>query len=286
MSIRVCVVLTCFNRRDTTHACLATLAEQVLQDTVLEVFLVDDGSTDGTGEAVRRDFPSVHVVAGTGFLYWGGGMRLADAAAWETRPDYLLWINDDVRPTDDAVATLVATAEAAGGRAVVVGTVADPVTGLRTYGGYLQPDRQRPLDLVPVEPEDRPLPIDTMNGNLVLVPAAVRSAVGPLDRRFSHNMADMDYGFRARAAGFAVTLAPGMLGTCTGNQRKARWSDPSVGLVDRVRAVTRFDGLPPIEWWAFTRRHCGARWPRYFVGPYLRAIMPGLGARSPRRHCR
>lgn len=286
MSIRVCVLMTSFERCRTTLACLSALAAQDHPDAALEVFLVDDGSSDGTGDAVRREFPTVSVIGGTGSLYWGGGTRLADAAAWATSPDYLLWLNDDVRLAGGAIASLVSTARAAGGRTVVVGSLSDPITGALTYGGYRQRDRRRALDLEPVTPGESPQAIDTMNGNLVLIPAPIRTAVGPPDARFSHNMADMDFGFRVRAAGFGIILAPGFLGTCARNRTKARWSDPTVPLVERLRAVGRFDGLPPREWWVFTRRHCGLRWPRYFLGPYLRSIAAGPAARwaERRRH--
>jgi GT2 family glycosyltransferase len=101
---------------------------------------------------------------------------------------------------------------------------------------------------------------------------------------FSHNMADMDFGFRVRAAGFALLLAPGLLGTCTLNRDKSRWSDPTLSPVERLRRVRRFDGLPPREWWVFTRRHGGVRWARHFVAPYLRAAAAGPAARWSDRH--
>lgn len=284
MTTRLCVLLACHNRRDTTLACLARLADQVHPGVEREVFLVDDGSPDGTGDAVRREFPAVHVLDGTGSLYWGGAMRLADATAWETRPDHLLWLNDDVDLAAGAIHTLVTTAATVADRAVVVGALADPVTGDLTYGGYRRPDPRRPLGLRPVVPSARAEWLDTMNGNLVLVPAGVRASVGPLDPRFSHNMADMDFGFRVRAAGFALLLAPGLLGTCTLNRDKSRWSDPTLSPVERLRRVRRFDGLPPREWWVFTRRHGGVRWARHFVAPYLRAAAAGPAARWSDRH--
>ena len=284
MNTRLCILLTCFNRREITLRCLARIAQQTHPGVECEVFLVDDGSPDGTGDAVRREFPAVHVLSGTGTLYWGGGMRLADAVAWESRPDHLLWLNDDVDLAAGAIATLVTTAASVADRAVIVGALADPVTGDLTYGGYRRLDPRRPLGLRPVIPSARAEWLDTMNGNLVLVPAGIRAAVGPLDRRFSHNMADMDFGFRVRGAGFALLLAPGFLGTCGINREKARWRDPSVGVTERLQAVRRADGLPPREWWAFTRSHGGARWPRYFVGPYLRAMAAGPAARWSDRH--
>ena len=56
---RIAVVMTCYNRKDTTIACLDALMEQDIMDDIhLQVYLVDDGCTDGTGEAVRNRYPS------------------------------------------------------------------------------------------------------------------------------------------------------------------------------------------------------------------------------------
>ena len=119
----------------------------------------------------------------------------------------------------------------------------------------------------------------TMNGNVVLVPRSVREQVGPLDGRFQHNMSDMDYGFRAVKAGFDIVVARQAIGTCRKNIEKGKWSDPTVPLSERIRAVLSFKGLPPRQWLRFTVRHTGWWWPRYFLAPYVRAAL-GLGARS------
>ncbi|WP_333410708.1 hypothetical protein [Microcoleus sp. LAD1_D5] len=47
---RIAVLLTCFNRKQKTLACLEALFNQTLPaDTSLTTYLVDDASTDGIG---------------------------------------------------------------------------------------------------------------------------------------------------------------------------------------------------------------------------------------------
>ena len=78
----VAILMACHNRREKTMACLdALLTSDLVTDTALEVFLIDDGSTDGTSNAVSSLYPAVHLIAGDGNLYWNGGMRVAFAAA-------------------------------------------------------------------------------------------------------------------------------------------------------------------------------------------------------------
>lgn len=276
MTTRVAVLMTCFNRRETTMRALDRLFTQELDDILLEVVLVDDGSCDGTSAAVRASFPTVSVIQGTGELYWTGGTCAADAQAWLTDPDFELWLNDDVHLDLTAVQTLVDAAHVSDNRAVIVGSCVDPETGVPSYGGYRRLNPRRPLELSRVAPTGQLEPLDTMNGNVVLVPSAVRQSIGSLDRRFSHNMADLDYGFRARSKGWEVTLAPRSIGTCPPNPSKARWRDPRVPLRERLQAVVSFRGLPPEEWFAFTRRYCGWRWPRYFISPYVRTVVCGV----------
>ena len=62
------VILTCFNRKDTTLRCLRQLYQQK-KSSRMDVFLCDDASTDGTSEAIRKEFPQVHVVIGNGNLF-------------------------------------------------------------------------------------------------------------------------------------------------------------------------------------------------------------------------
>lgn len=277
--VSVGVIMTVFNRRETTLRCLGQLRAQVLPDTVrLQPFVVDDGSTDGTGDAIRAGYPDAHVLEGTGSLFWTGGMHLADQAAWDTGPDYLLWLNDDVDLDPDAVAVLLDAARQTGERAIVVGAVTNPTSGEVSYGGYRRDGK--PLDLERLAPNGHVQPVDTMNGNVVLVPSAVRAAIGPPDLTFSHNMADMDFAFRARSAGFGVVLASRAVGRCETNTAKQRWRDPSVPLRERWALVRSFKGLPPREWWTFTRRHTGFWWPRYLLSPYVRAVTAGLTLRG------
>ena len=79
----IAILMTCHDRVATTVACLRRLfaAVEQLEGWACKVFLVDDGSTDGTGDRVRVEFPDVRVIDGDGTLYWAKGMRKAWEAA-------------------------------------------------------------------------------------------------------------------------------------------------------------------------------------------------------------
>lgn len=51
--VRVAALLTCHNRKNKTLDCLKKLSMQVLPEkTIVETYLVNDGSSDDTGDAV------------------------------------------------------------------------------------------------------------------------------------------------------------------------------------------------------------------------------------------
>ena len=79
--MKIAVLLACHNRKDKTISCLNSLFNaNLFLNYSLEVYLVDDCSTDGTSEAVTNFFPNVNIIRGNGNLYWNQGMRLA----WKT----------------------------------------------------------------------------------------------------------------------------------------------------------------------------------------------------------
>ena len=97
--LKIAVILTCHNRKDKTVACISKLL-QVSQNSDLvsiEIFLTDDGCTDGTVEALMALNASVplHILKGDGNLFWAKGMNLAWSCAIDFDFDGYLWLNDD-----------------------------------------------------------------------------------------------------------------------------------------------------------------------------------------------
>ena len=107
--VQIAVLLTCFNRKEKTLRCLQNLKEQTLPDNVVvTVVLVDDGSTDGTGDAVSKNYPDVNLIRSEGNLFWNQGMRLAWNTALQQRDyDYYLLMNDDTEIYSDAIMRLL-----------------------------------------------------------------------------------------------------------------------------------------------------------------------------------
>lgn len=275
--LRVCALLTCFNRRTKTIACLQALAAQ--RDTagvVVDAVLVDDGSSDGTETAVRSQFPWVTVVVADGTLYWCRGMHRAFSVALAAGYDHYLWLNDDALLLPDALARLLACGRAMdqsdGRPSIIIGSTVDAFTGQVTYGGERIASRHRPLAPQLVAPGEAPLPVDSLNGNVVLVSKAAVALVGNLDPAFEHAMGDTDYALRARRLGVALWLAPGVHATCSHNPTAGTFRDESLPLSRRWRLALGRKGLPWRSWLHLTRRHCGVCWPLYFVWPYAKLV--------------
>jgi GT2 family glycosyltransferase len=249
-------------------------------DVSVRAILVDDGSTDGTAVAVHGEYPSVEIVEGDGNLFWNGGMRMAFAEAMKTDYDYFLWLNDDTLLYPDAVSRLLAASEQQGRaqakEVIVVGSTQSEVNGVVTYGGVRRTSKWRTLKFALVVPREKAVQCYTMNGNCVLIPQAIARVVGNLEPAFTHAMGDMDYGLRAKKAGFSIWVMPGYAGTCSHNNPAGSWMDTGLPVWHRFRKLMQAKGLPAREWFLFTMRHGGWLGPFYWIWPYLKVIAIGL----------
>jgi len=263
----VVALISCHNRRQATLACLASLLR--IPEVRVEAVVVDDGSTDGTAEAIKAAFgETVTIVPGDGRLYWAGGMALAEQHARRLKPDFLLWLNDDVELAAWAVSDLIEVAEGSIGGAAVVGAVADPRSGEVSYSGLRRRD-WHPMRYDRVAAAGTPVEVDTFNGNVVLVPRAVYEAVGPIDSHLVHSAADIDYGLRVKSAGFQNLLAPLVVGVCPYNGRIGLLSDPRI---EKWLAFVGPKGVPPRPYGRFLRRHGGRLWPVFWCATYVKAV--------------
>jgi GT2 family glycosyltransferase len=281
----IAVLITCHNRRAKTLACLEALSKQIFPNNNshrhnIVVYLVDDGSTDGTGAAVQARYPQVKLIPGTGQLFWNGGMHLAFAEAMKSNYDYYLWLNDDTMLYPDALATLLGVSQQLiaqrNERSVVVGSVQDPQSGRLSYGGLVRAKGWHPLKFELVEPGESIKPCLTCHGNCILIPQSVVRRVGNLDPNFIHSTGDLDYGLRVWQQGESVWLAPGFLGSCEYNPiRHQAWEEPGLTLRERWHKINQPLGLPIREWKVFARRHAGAFWSIYWLLPYVRLFLTG-----------
>lgn len=265
-------VLASHDRCETTLTCLASVTAQTGDVPAVRILLVDDGSTDGTAEAVRARFPDVEIVTGDGDLYWAGGMRLGiDTAV--ARGAHTLWlVNDDAVLDPDALYRSLTVAEEwhhrTGVRPWVVGSMRSPDDGSTTYGGWSR--RWHVLvRLIPAPVEATRCA--TTSCNSLVVPVDQYLAVGGLDPRFPHLRADHDLGYRASKAGVHLVIAPGHLGTCAANGRSP-WQDPVTPLRARLRDLHSPKWYPPALSLRYTLRHYGPIGLASFVRPYVLVV--------------
>ena len=279
---QIAVLMTCHNRRETTLRCLRALYDQELSEGMnFETYLVDDRCTDGTGEAVREQYPQVKVLQGDGVLFWNGGMRLAFSEAMKGDYDYYLWLNDDTYLYPQAIQILLETARRAreinGRDGIVVGAMCDPDTGEPAYGGLIRKNRWKRFGFMRVAPSDKPRRCDTMNGNFVLIPREVTTAVGNLSDAYMHFLGDYDYGLRAVKKGYSCWVAPGFVGTCTRKSWRGSFRDSDLPMCQQLEKMRRPTGLPSVrEWMVFTWRHAGIMWPVFWLRTLVRAFFPRL----------
>lgn len=268
--IRLAALLTCHNRRVETLECLKALYEQILPSFVkLSVYLVDDGSTDGTSESVRHLFPHVNLIAGDGQLFWNRGMRVAIEEAMKHDYDHYLWINDDTILYPNAIQSLIEMNHKLEAHyennSILVGSVCDPETKIFTYGGVYKSNLFHPLKFKKVIPNGTIQSCDTMNGNCVLIPRHVIQKIGNLDPSFSHRFGDFDYGLRARESGFRIWATPAFLGECSRNSK--------LQTSELLQKIHQPKFRPFLEMKVFTKRHGGLLWFIFWLSPYVKLHM-------------
>lgn len=269
------------NRRAATLHCLQQLASQTLRLAEEDMFVVDDGSADGTSVAIREAFPKVNVLTGDGNLYWGKAMALAETQAVSTGADFILWLNDDIRMVPDALERLIDTATSSRALPIVVGALCDSHSTGTTYSGYARKaDRYGFLRLRRIDPDPAGVQhVDTFNGNIVLIPAKHSRGLGGVDRTFTHHYGDLDFGFRAKKAGIEILLASGYMGMTDRNPATGSFRDREMARTRRFKNLVGPKGFPPRERLEYFRRHGGFLWPVQWLGFYLFWTLKIIGAK-------
>lgn len=250
---RLSILLTCHTRRDKTIHCLEQLFAAVnqLSDIEVNVFLVDDGSTDGTAEAIKIQFPKVNIIKGDGNLFWNRGMNLAWNEATEVNPDFYLWLNDDTFLFENSLHSLLESSFQKENQSIIVGSTVSENNNEITYGG-----RNRNGKLI--KPNGELQMCNHFNGNIVLIPKSVFEKNGYLDSTFHHALGDIDYGLRANKVNIESYVANDFVGICEGHITLPKWFDSEIKTLGRFKSYYSTScGSNPIQLFRFENRHHG-----------------------------
>ena len=169
---------------------------------------MDNGSTDGTAEAISIRFPTVRVLRLEENRGFTGGIMHAVANSWAP---YAAFLNNDAVPDTgwlralvDAIRTAQDDVIAIGGRITDPGgELADFVGGVMTFDGHgFQPGFRKPLGAVE-EPDDRAEIFFACGGNMI-VKRRPFIEIGGFDDDFFAYLEDVDFGWRAWLSGWRI----------------------------------------------------------------------------------
>ena len=173
------------------------------------VFLIDDGSTDGTSERCRERFPYVKIISGDGNLWWSGAINLGVTAALRCGADLILWLNNDNLVEPQAISTLVETYRSSPLRSVICAVNRSTATRQVEWNGA-PPFWHADASMWQGDPGDglnSPLR-HPPGGRGVLIPAICFREVGMVDQtQFPHYWADHDFHYRAMQRGYRYFLS-------------------------------------------------------------------------------
>jgi GT2 family glycosyltransferase len=208
---RVAVQILTWNRVDEVVPCLESFA--CIDYPNFEVIVIDNGSEDETVPTVKRDFPWVTLIENRENLGFCRGNNVGLRYALERGFDYVLLLNSDTKVLPGLITELVAVMESdpriaiAGAKNVLMenpdytwgkyGVVTWGPMLVKTIGRFA-PDQRL---------GEPPRDVDWVIANGCLVRRSALEKVGLFDEEFWQCNEDVDWSYRARAAGFRVVYA-------------------------------------------------------------------------------
>ena len=212
------VVIVNWNTKDLLRGCLNSIYGDQ-PGVEFEVLVVDNASTDGSPEIIRREFPQVRLFANQKNRGFAGGNNQAIP---ECHGRYVMLLNPDSVLKPDAIQILLDYLEDHPEAGVVGPRLINPdgslqvscypkPTVLREFWRMFHLDALYPLSEYRMDAwrADQPKRVDVLKGACLLVRQKVFEKVGLLDESYFVYSEEVDFSRRIRQAGWELVWVPG-----------------------------------------------------------------------------
>lgn len=213
MNSKVGIVILTWNGKDLTLACLESVMRLTYPEAM--VIVVDNRSSDGTAEAIKKSFGNrVEVIVNDDNLGFSRGNNVGIRRALDRDADYALLLNNDTVVDPELLGSLVAVFRDHPGTGVAgpkiyyeqppdqiwyAGGSVSLSRGITKHVGIRQKDAGQ---------FDSIREVDYVSGCALMARRDVFEKIGYLDPAYRAYFEDVDFCARARRAGYEIRYAP------------------------------------------------------------------------------
>ncbi len=226
------ILIPVHNRKSTTLTCLERLQQQGSLDRY-HIVVIDDGSTDGTSEAIAQHYPDVNILSGNGNLWWTGAIVMGMKFAMAQGAKYLIWLNDDTLPEEGTMERLITACIHDPKTIASAQCYEDDTFQKGTFGGQ-HVNRRKLYAECQTTGFGKETVYDGLNGNLVCFSRSLVERLGyPNQKWMPHGWADFIYTFEAKKAGFLPTVIGDARAICPMNPIYKSWFEGPISIGQR-----------------------------------------------------
>jgi len=207
MKHQVAIIILNWNGKADTLECLGSVYQ--LNYPNFEVIVVDNGSTDGSSEAIREAFPEVTLIENGANLGYAGGNNVGIQYAYENGADYFWLLNNDTTVDPLCLKELVKCSSINNNLGILSPMIFyyDEPTRIQFAGGQILWDTGRcrllndPERFMNLNIEDQ-----FISGCAMLIKRKLIESIGYLDELFLAYYEDTDYSIKCIDKGFELTV--------------------------------------------------------------------------------
>ncbi|MEJ2586752.1 MAG: glycosyltransferase family 2 protein [Deltaproteobacteria bacterium] len=216
MSVDISLIIVNWNTKDLLLHCLSSI-QQTIQGLSYDIWVVDNASSDGSSEAVRARFPTVHLLENRVNMGFAAANNLA---LKKMAGRYAVLLNTDTTLTPGAIQTLYDFMETHPVAAMACGQLLNPdgskqnsIANFPSLASLMCNETLLRIlfpTSFPSKRKEYPSPIEVSSciGACMMVRKSAMEGVGLLDERYFFFLEETDWAYQMKRAGWKIYLVP------------------------------------------------------------------------------